>query len=89
MSTQTSERVDSIAHLTFTPECAIKVEGCTDAAEYWTDWHGHDDAVACSACVASERRHFESCREDDGLVECGECLKRFATFEQGMSVVPL
>ncbi|NKY60390.1 hypothetical protein [Nocardia flavorosea] len=90
MSTQTSERVESIEHLDFTPECCASIhQGDRPRASYITDQHGCGGGPLCIACMKVGRQRFNEIVVLEGAVNCFACKQSFRVFEDCVQVTPL
>lgn len=92
MSTQTLQRVDSIAHLDHEVKCQSSVHrGNPPKATHWYNQHGCWDQFWCGVCVDKHIRRCENHLRSGGgrRFECTICDANFTSVEALFTVVPL
>ncbi|MFF4026962.1 hypothetical protein ACFYY5_29340 [Nocardia elegans] len=58
-------------------------------AEYWLNWHGCNESLACYGCVTDVTEHAQGKLDRGELLICGHCERIFMTSDEYVKWVRL
>ncbi len=91
MMISTEPRTEGIEHLDHKPACTNgrRHTSSPPPAKYWLDQHGCCEHLVCAGCY-TETKAWHDWAAARGLpVQCCDCWRNFASFDDCFRVVPL